>query len=89
MAGCGSENDKRWVVRREPETATEREAVERMVVDLMSHFPSSVAGDDQDYDDAITEAGILARESCCKRRRYEQEQVGPNWTLTGRMEECP
>jgi len=89
LALCGCEDKLEWLVEQRPETSAERDACAKLEVELMAKFPQSVAGHDQDYDDAIIEARNAAVLTVCRRRRYEAYWTGSRWRYTGKMEELP
>ena len=73
----------KWVPDQKPETQEERECVERVQGDILSHTPLTLSGDDQDWDDAIVQAHNVAAKTCCKTRLYEF-----SWDArTGKMKE--
>lgn len=80
--GCSNS----WVPQRKPETPEERKAVMEHETKILSNIPKTLAGHDQDWDDAIATAHRVAVETQCKTRLYEHD---PGWKngYTGRMKE--
>jgi len=79
LIGCES----KWWPRNLPETDAERKCVEKVQNELIGKTPRSIAGHDQDWDDAIKAAHEVANQTCCKTRLYECESG--SWT--GRFKE--
>jgi len=80
LIGCESN----WYIRNLPETDSERKCVERVQLKLISNTPKSLAGHDQDWDDAINAAHRVAVDTCCKPRLYEFASGG---IMTGKFKE--
>jgi hypothetical protein len=68
---CGCEEKRWWVVRNEPTTDAERQAVAEQVARILSSAPATLSGHDQDWDDAIRQATESAKESLCKPTLWE------------------
>jgi hypothetical protein len=60
-----------WHERKEPTTDEERKLILEHVAKLLSTTPQSLAGDDQDWEDAIAEAHRRAKEIACKTTYWE------------------
>jgi hypothetical protein len=84
LALSGCKGDTCWMLQREPTTDAERAAVAAHVEKLLAATPQSLAGDDQDWDDAIHAAHRQARESLCRPTLWQFENDGIRWVPTGR-----
>ena len=80
LVGCGSN----WYIRNLPETDAERKCVADVQLKLIKNTPRSIAGHDQDWDDAIKAAHEVANQTCCKSRLYEFASGG---VMTGKFKE--
>jgi hypothetical protein len=65
LMGCSNSDNSSWHVRTVPTTPMEREAVARHEKELVAHGILILAGNDQDWDDAINQAHKAAMETCC------------------------
>lgn len=85
LSGCARKPI--WNERHIPTTDTERAAVQQMVENILSATPSTLAGRDQDWDDAISEAHRSATESICRPTYWERLPIAPfaaEYEFTGR-----
>lgn len=80
--GCSNS----WVPQQKPETPEERKAVMEHETKILSNIPKTLAGHDQDWDDAIAMAHRVAVLTHCKTRLYEFK-TGFDCNFTGRMKE--
>ena len=81
LTGCGTA----WSPDRKPETPEERAAVDRMVLNILTNTPKTMSGHDQDWDDAILAAELVAKRTHCKTRLYELDRGSSS--PTGRWKE--
>lgn len=79
LIGC----ENRWWPRNLPETDAEKICVQKVQAELIGKTPKSIAGHDQDWDDAINAAHEVANKTCCKTRLYEFE----TGSMTGKFKE--
>lgn len=81
VMGCEKSH---WYPRNIPETEAERKCVAEIQEKLIKNTLRSIAGHDQDWDDALFAAHEVAKQTCCKARLYE---FGINGAMTGRFKE--
>jgi len=62
-----------------PMTQQERENVERMTTCILNNTPQSMAGNDQDWDDAIRAAYKVACWTWCEPRLFEHRTCGGDY----------
>lgn len=62
-----------WYPERRPETDEERQAVAHLEERLIKQVPRVLSGSDQDWDDVIKTAHIVAIDTLCKTRLYEHK----------------
>lgn len=74
-----------WQMRNVPTTEVEREKVSQETEKILAATPKSLAGHDQDWDDAIAEANRVACETWCKPTLWERAPIGSSglWDYTG------
>lgn len=65
-----------WTLEHKPTTPEEHKAVAEQVRAIMAATPSSLAGNDQDWDDAINMATFSANHSICKPTLWERIGYG-------------
>lgn len=70
-----------WHVRYEPTTPEEKQAVAEQVKAIMAATPLTLAGDSQNWQEAIEAATQSAKESLCKPTLWESYAFG-RWTGT-------
>ena len=81
-AGC---TDTSWYERHEPMTDAERQAVAEHAKQILEATPRSLAGDDQDWDDAIQMAHVEAKRTLCRKTYWEWKSQFPDaGAFTGR-----
>ena len=76
---CGCADRTFWDLRNVPTTEAERKAVAEMTEAIMRATPTTLAGRDQDWDDAIEMANKKAMETLCQPtlwRRIEFQTTG-------------
>lgn len=81
FSGCEhpKTEEKYWALRTVPTTDQERKSVSEQVAKIMEATPRSLAGDDQDWDDAIRAATASAQETLCQPTMWEHRGYGI-WT---------
>jgi hypothetical protein len=80
ISGCSPD----WIPQRKAETTEERKCVAEHEAKILNNVPKTLAGHDQDWDDAIVEAHKIAIDTCCQTRQYEFSR-GFDGAYTGRM----
>jgi hypothetical protein len=85
LAGC-SPSEPYWIERHVPTTLAERQSVAEMTTKILAATPTSLAGHDQDWDDAIEMAQETAAKTLCEPTYWERAQrdAGGYWDYTGR-----
>lgn len=70
-----------WRESYEPMTDAERKAVAEHAEKILAATPRTLAGDDQDWDDAISEAHNQARRTVCRPvlREYRDYEPTGRW----------
>jgi len=83
LCSCRDENGgaRYWHVRYEPTTPEEQRAVAEQVKAIMASTPLTLAGDSQNWQEAIEAATRSAKESLCKPTLWESHAFG-RWTGT-------
>jgi hypothetical protein len=81
--GCGA-YDPIWSLRHVPTTDIERERVAEEAQRILSATPQSLAGHDQDWDDAIEAAQNAATKTWCRATLWEYASTFGTWRETGR-----
>ena len=87
LAVVGCEGKTSWVPRRVPVTEDHRKAVAEHAIKILSKTPWILAGNDQDWDDAIAQAHFQATQLFCPVTLWERVPDGhfmPIWSDTGR-----
>jgi hypothetical protein len=84
-SGCG----RQWVEHREPMNDDERTKIAAYVEKVMESTPKSLAGHDQDWDDAIKAAHYTATQIYCRPTFWEWDGWSQNYTGRWRYMEEP
>ena len=85
LAGCAPTYE--WRLKNEPTTDAERRACAEHVEKVLAATPHSLAGHDQDWDDAIRAAENEARQTLCRPTLWEWKEYNvfsPHAEWTGR-----
>ena len=82
-SGCAP--TPRWIESYEPTTDAERKAVAETVEKIISATPKTLSGDDQDWDDAISEATRSDKTIHCRKvmLEFNQPEFFGNWSKGG------
>jgi hypothetical protein len=76
LTGCG----KVYVERRVPTTDAQRQAIAAHAEKLLAATPHTLAGHDQDWDDAIKQAEEKAMLIYCPPTYWEWDRTNSTWT---------
>lgn len=74
LCGCGGHYE--WIEHRQPMTDEERCATAAHELAIIAHTPTTLSGNDQDWDDAIKAAHDVAQKTWCKPRLFEWYACG-------------
>lgn len=77
LAGCG--RPARWEERIIPVTDQDRSNVAAEVKQILSATPQSLAGHDQDWDDAIEAAYRVSVHIWCRPTKWEVAPASTSW----------
>lgn len=77
QAGCARTE---WVERHVPTDDAQRAAIATHVEKILGATPQSLAGHDQDWDDAIAEAHRRATDLYCPSTYWEWDRTSATWT---------
>jgi hypothetical protein len=84
LGGCMPTPANQWVARYTPTTDAERKAVAEHVERVMASTPRTLAGHDQDWDDALKMAYNQARQTLCRETLWERAYIAEyTWEDTG------
>ena len=72
LSGCSDYESMSYL----PVTPEEQKCVQETQIKIISSTPKSLAGHDQDWDDAIKAANDVANKSCCKPRMWLKDFNG-------------
>lgn len=81
FSGCAKK--VRWIERREPVTDEQRRAIADHAARIIASTPHTLAGHDQDWDDAIKEAHRQATYIFCPLTLWEYEYSAAPGSIDG------